>query len=58
VCARTRLDGVNVTDALIALVVVRKFREHIRAVLLQGIALAGFIVVDTVIDRRAGLPPA
>ena len=56
VCCRTRLDGVlssrvrrdgaNATDALIALVAGSKFREHIRAVLLQGIALAGFNVVD------------
>ena len=56
VCCRTRLDGVlsgrvrrdgvNSTDALIELVSGSKFREHIRAVLLQGIALAGFNVVD------------
>jgi uncharacterized protein len=56
VCCRTRLDGVlsgrvrrdgvNATDALIELVGGSKFREHIRAVLLQGIALAGFNVVD------------
>lgn len=56
VCCRTRLDGVlagkvrrdgaNATDALIELVTGSKFREHIRAVLLQGIALAGFNVVD------------
>lgn len=56
VCARTRLDGVlsgkvrrdgqNATDTLIELVAGSKFREHIRAVLLQGIALAGFNVID------------
>lgn len=56
VCCRTRLDGVlssqvrrdgaNATDALIRLVGDSKFRDHIRAVLLQGIALAGFNVVD------------
>jgi hypothetical protein len=56
VCCRTRLDGVlsgrvrrdgrNSTDALVQLVAGSKFREHIRAVLLQGIALAGFNVVD------------
>jgi endonuclease V-like protein UPF0215 family len=56
VCCRTRLDGVlsgrvrrdgvNATDTLIELVGGSKFREHIRAVLLQGIALAGFNVVD------------
>jgi uncharacterized protein len=56
VCCRTRLDGVlagrvrrdgrNATDTLIRLVGESKFREHVRAVLLQGIALAGFNVVD------------
>lgn len=56
VCCRTRLDGVlsgrvrrdgaNATDTLIELVSGSKFHEHIRAVLLQGIALAGFNVVD------------
>jgi len=56
VCSRTRLDGVlsgkvrrdgaNATDELIRLVSTSKFREHVRAVLLQGIALAGFNVID------------
>lgn len=56
VCSRTRLDGVisgkvrrdgtNATDTLIRMITGSKFREHIRAVLLQGIALAGFNVVD------------
>ncbi|MEZ4358991.1 MAG: DUF99 family protein [Kofleriaceae bacterium] len=56
VCARTRLDGVlsgkvrrdgrNATRTLIELVAASRFRGHIRAVLLQGIALAGFNVVD------------
>ncbi len=48
---KVRRDGVNATDALIALVR-GKFREHVRAVLLQGIALAGFNVVD--VHRLAG----
>jgi uncharacterized protein len=56
VCARTRLDGVlstqvrrdgsNATDRLVELVRTSRFADHIRAVLLQGIALAGFNVVD------------
>src|SRR5215212_12049261 len=56
VCARTRLDGVlsttvrrdgnNATDRLAELVRSSRFQAHIRAVLLQGIALAGFNVVD------------
>ena len=56
VCARTRLDGVlattvrrdgsNATDRLIEIVESSRFNDHIRAILLQGIALAGFNVVD------------
>jgi endonuclease V-like protein UPF0215 family len=56
VCARTRLDGVlsttvrrdgnNATDRLVETVRASRFSDHIRAVLLQGIALAGFNVVD------------
>jgi endonuclease V-like protein UPF0215 family len=56
VCARTRLDGVlsgtirrdgaNATSAMIELVRGGRFRGHIRAVLLQGIAVGGFNVVD------------
>lgn len=56
VCARTRLDGVlsttvrrdgaNATDRLVEIVRASRFCDHIRAVLLQGIALAGFNVVD------------
>lgn len=56
VCARTRLDGVvwghvrrdgiDSTRRMIALVERSQFNGHIRAVLLQGIAVAGFNVVD------------
>jgi endonuclease V-like protein UPF0215 family len=56
VCARTRLDGVlattvrrdgnNATERLVEIVRSSRFADHIRAVLLQGIALAGFNVVD------------
>jgi len=56
VCAGTRLDGIvsgritrDGTDATARMVhVVRasQFRDHVRAVLLQGIAVAGFNVVD------------
>jgi uncharacterized protein len=56
VCARTRLDGVlattvrrdgsNSTERLIECVRSSRFSDHIRGVLLQGIALAGFNVVD------------
>jgi endonuclease V-like protein UPF0215 family len=56
VCARTRLDGVlcarvrhdgwNATDRMAALVRDSAFAGHIRAVLLSGITVAGFNVVD------------
>jgi endonuclease V-like protein UPF0215 family len=56
VCARTRLDGVvsgfvrrdgvNSTARMIELVRASQFAEHVQAVLLQGIAVGGFNVVD------------
>lgn len=56
VCSRTRCDGVlssrvrrdgaNSTDRMIELVEGSQFAGHIRAVMLQGIAVAGFNVVD------------
>jgi uncharacterized protein len=56
VCARTRLDGVlssrvrrdgvNSTAAMIEMVRTSQFAGHVRAVVLQGIAVAGFNVVD------------
>lgn len=56
VCARTRLDGVlagrvrrdgvNATATMAAPVARSQFRDHIQAVLLQGIAVAGFNVID------------
>lgn len=56
VCARTRLDGVvsgfvrrdgrNASERMGELIERSQFRAHIQAVLLQGIAVAGFNVVD------------
>ncbi len=56
VCSRTRLDGVvsgrvrrdgaNSTRAMIEVIRASQFGKHIQAVLLQGIAVAGFNVVD------------
>jgi endonuclease V-like protein UPF0215 family len=43
---RVRRDGRNATDRLAALVQGSHFASHTQAVLLQGIALAGFNVVD------------
>lgn len=56
ICARTRLDvvlrskvrrdGVNSTDAMLSLIQDTGRASHVQAVLLQGIAVAGFNVVD------------
>lgn len=56
VCSGTRLDGVvsdyvqrdgaNATRRMITLVRSSQFASHVRAVLLQGIAVGGFNVVD------------
>jgi endonuclease V-like protein UPF0215 family len=56
VCARTRLDGVvsgrvrrdgrNATTCMAALLAGSQFDRHVRAILLNGIAVAGFNVVD------------
>ena len=43
---RVRRDGNNSTDRIIALLRTSQFAGHIRAVLLQGIAVAGFNVID------------
>ncbi len=56
VCSGTRLDGVvsghvqrdgvDATRRMIALIRASQFEAHIRAVMLQGIAVGGFNVVD------------
>lgn len=67
VCARTRLDGVlrgrvrrdgaNAARRMAELVRGSRFAGHLQAVLLQGIAVAGFNVVDLdALTRALGLP--
>lgn len=46
---RVRQDGWNATDRLVAMILGSKFREQLHYVLLDGIALGGFNVVD--LDR-------
>ncbi|MGC3875298.1 DUF99 family protein [Halomonas sp. GXIMD04776] len=46
VSGKVRRDGVDSTSELIRLVGASKFAGHLQLVLLQGIALAGFNVVD------------
>jgi endonuclease V-like protein UPF0215 family len=43
---KVRRDGVNATRTLVRLVSASRFNHHLQAVLLQGIAFAGFNVVD------------
>jgi endonuclease V-like protein UPF0215 family len=43
---KVRRDGANSTARMIEMIVSSQFARHVRAVLLQGIAVAGFNVVD------------
>lgn len=53
---RVRRDGANATEVLARLVTTSKYRQ-LQLILLQGIALAGFNVVDVEsLHRRTGLP--
>ncbi len=50
-------DGSDATGKLAALVLESKFADHIRLIMLQGIALGGFNVVDVAhLHDRTGLP--
>lgn len=54
---RVRRDGANATTVLARLVDGCRFRPQLQALLLQGIALAGFNVVDIHrLNERTGLP--
>ena len=67
VCSRTRLDGIvsgrvrrdgaNATRVMMEVIRRSQFKEHIQAVLLQGIAVAGFNVVDVrALHEGLGVP--
>ena len=57
VVGRVRRDGVNSTSRIVSLIAGSRFREHLQLVLLNGIALAGFNVVDVPrLHRELGLP--
>ena len=66
-CSRTRLDGVvsgwvqrdgdDATDEMVSVLRRSQFLDHVQAVLLQGIAVAGFNVVDAHrLHETLGLP--
>lgn len=46
VTSRVRRDGANATTRVAAMIEGSRFRDHVQVVMLQGIALAGFNVVD------------
>jgi endonuclease V-like protein UPF0215 family len=54
---RVRRDGANAAQSLVRLVERSRFAAHLQLVMLQGIALAGFNVVDVrLLHRELGLP--
>src|SRR5919199_4270140 len=54
---RVRQDGANATRTLVRLVSESKFARRVQLVMLQGIALGGFNVVDVYsLHRRLGIP--
>jgi endonuclease V-like protein UPF0215 family len=56
---RVRRDGRNSTAVIARLVNDSRYREHLQCIMLQGIALAGFNVVDLQgLHRMTGLPVA
>ncbi len=57
VCGKVRRDGANATQRLGELILGCRFRHHLQLIMLQGIALAGFNVVDIHrLYRQTGLP--
>lgn len=45
-CGRVRRDGANSTRELVRMVRESRFAPHVQGILLQGVALAGFNVID------------
>jgi len=57
VSSKVRRDGANATDRIADMVMASRFRDQLGAVILQGIALAGFNVVDLrALNQRLGRP--
>lgn len=54
---RVRRDGKNATDRIADVIEGSRFHRHPQLILLQGIAVAGFNVVDiNALNRRLGVP--
>jgi hypothetical protein len=57
ISTRVRRDGVNAAQRLIDCITVSKYFDQLQAILLQGIAFAGFNVVDLQwLHQATGLP--
>lgn len=57
ISGKVRRDGANATRVLFAMIGRSKFASHLQLVMLQGIALAGFNVVDVkALSQRLALP--
>ncbi len=57
VSGKVRRDGRNATATLIDVIARSRFRAHLQAVLLQGVAFAGFNVVDVhALHAALGIP--
>jgi endonuclease V-like protein UPF0215 family len=55
--SKVRRDGANATERIAAMVAASRFHDQLGAVILQGIALAGFNVVDLqALHKRLGRP--
>ncbi|MFO1432267.1 MAG: DUF99 family protein [Candidatus Competibacteraceae bacterium] len=55
--AKVRRDGINATRVLAGMVSTSRFRPQLQAVLLQGIAMAGFNVIDMrMLHQWLGIP--
>ncbi len=54
---RVRRDGVNATERMAEAIEASRFQPQLQLVMLQGIAVAGFNVVDIqALNRRLGIP--
>jgi endonuclease V-like protein UPF0215 family len=57
ITTRVRRDGANATRRIAQMIAASPFREHIRAVLMKGIAVGGFNVVDIhALHEALGIP--
>lgn len=57
ITARVRRDGANAAEAMALAIAESRFVQHVQLIFLQGIAVAGFNVVDVFrLHRISGLP--